>query len=89
MPHGARHECSECDDLLTAALSASKEYHNLLSDLEAAHIRGDASITFALLEQVNQSVVKRDNSITAARASLVMPQATIGTWINQFLAHHR
>ena len=54
--------------LLTAALGASKEYYNLLSDLEAAHIRGDASsIAFTLQDQGTQSVVRRDNSITVLR----------------------
>jgi hypothetical protein len=65
MPHATQNHCFECDQLLIAALTASREYHTLLSDLEAAHIRGDSSITFGLQKQVNASVLKRDESISS------------------------
>ena len=31
--------CQECDELRLAALAASRSYHELLGDVEAAHLR--------------------------------------------------
>ena len=63
MPHATQNHCFECDQLLIAALTASREYHTLLSDLEAAHIRGDTPEAYRLQEQVNQAVPTRDNAL--------------------------
>ena len=67
MSQGSHSGCSECADFLKAALEASRAYHNLLGDLESSHIRNDTKEAFRLNDQIAQSVLSRDNSITALR----------------------
>jgi hypothetical protein len=57
-------DCSYCVDLLRAALEASKIYHHLLEDLEAAHIRHDTELAYRLQAQEAKAVLNRDKAIT-------------------------
>ena len=57
--------CSHCDSLLQTALEASRAYHDLLADLEAAHIRHDTDLTFRIHEQVAEALSNRDAAVAA------------------------
>jgi hypothetical protein len=58
-------DCSHCVDLLHTALVASKVYHHLLEDLEAAHIRHDTELACRLKAQEGKTVLNRDKAIMA------------------------
>jgi hypothetical protein len=59
--------CPHCDDLLCAALEASKAYHDLLASLEGADIRHDTGLADSLKVSEAKFVSNRDNAITALR----------------------
>ena len=58
-------QCSQCERLMLAAIAASRAYHNLLGDLESAHIRHDVEQLFHIQEQAAKALLERDESIRA------------------------
>ena len=59
------HACSTCSELLTPTIEASKSYHDLLADLEAAHIRKDSAKAIRISEQVTNALRDRDAALAA------------------------
>ena len=50
---------------MLAAIAASKAYHNLMADLESAHIRHDVEQPFRIQQQVAKALLERDEAIRA------------------------
>jgi predicted Rdx family selenoprotein len=57
--------CADCERLMLAAISASRIYHDLVGDLESAHIRRDTAEPFRLQQQVADALRNRDAAIKA------------------------
>jgi hypothetical protein len=57
--------CEDCEGLMLAAINASRVYHNLVADLESAHIRRDNAEPFRLQQQVADALRNRDAAIKA------------------------
>jgi hypothetical protein len=55
--------CPDCDRLQQAALIASKAYHELLGDLEAAHIRRSSEALSGLSALLERALRIRDAAI--------------------------
>jgi hypothetical protein len=64
--------CQRCSDLRQIALAASKAYHELLINLEAAHIRRDLEAQLFLSEGLERALQGRE----AAIAELTNHEAT-------------
>ena len=52
--------CPECSEFLDPTLKASKVYHELLADLEAAHIRKDVARAIHIRDRLNEALRDRD-----------------------------
>jgi hypothetical protein len=50
---------------MLAAIEASRAYHQLMGDLETAHIRRDARQPFEIKQQVAIALKSRDSAILA------------------------
>lgn len=59
--------CSECADVLQAALEASHAYHQLLDAMESAHLRNDIEEAFRQLAKLETVTLSRENAITELR----------------------
>jgi hypothetical protein len=56
--------CSQCAEILQAALEASGRYRYLLGCLEAAHIRDDTRVNLVRLRaRIDQAAQRRDNAV--------------------------
>ena len=57
--------CRECDRLRLAALAASRAYHELLGDMDAAHLRSESQETLlALSTRLTAASDARDVAIS-------------------------
>lgn len=55
--------CPDCLDLQHMALAASKAYHCLLEDLEAAHICHNSEVLMLLSTRLRKALQERDAAI--------------------------
>ena len=56
-------DCPRCHDLQQVALTASKAYHQLAEDLEAAHIRHNLEVLMLLSAGLEGALRSRDSAI--------------------------
>ncbi len=64
--------CSQCRHLQQLAIEASKAYHALLANLEAAYVRHDSEASLALSAHLDKALKLRD----AALAELTNHEST-------------
>ena len=67
-------DCLQCRALERIALDASRAYHELLADLEAAHIRHDLEATSLLSVRLKKAFQRREmavNELTAHESTHV------------------
>jgi hypothetical protein len=57
-------DCQQCRDLQQMALTASKAYHELQEDLEAAHICRNSEVLALLSTRLEAALKGRDTAIT-------------------------
>ena len=51
-------DCPHCERLKLAAVEASGAYHDLLADLESAHIKHDNKLTIVLRERMAKALAE-------------------------------
>jgi hypothetical protein len=65
--HDSHNGCSPCARLLQSALTASHSYHDLLRDLEGAHIRNDTEAAFQLQARLADAISIRNKAVLVLR----------------------
>jgi hypothetical protein len=55
--------CEHCERLMLAAVEKSRIYHDLLADLESAHIVRDVEQSFIIKQRVAEALRGRDEAI--------------------------
>jgi hypothetical protein len=62
-------ECPHCERLKLAAVEASRAYHDIMADLESAHIiKHDDKLTLALREGMAKALLSRNVAISELTA---------------------
>jgi hypothetical protein len=61
-------KCQQCERLKLAAIEASKTYHDLLSELESAHISHKDALIPGLRERRDKALLSRDTAISELAA---------------------
>ena len=78
-------ECAQCEALQVAALNASRRYHALLGELEAAHICRKTHAIFSIKQEASEALGNRNDAIKvrseheSAHTQITTPTAKAGT----------